>query len=30
MHPERVCDLKEKLAAWEAEMDAHEKSMLVR
>jgi arylsulfatase A len=29
-HPEMVRDLKEKLASWEAEMDAHEKTMLVR
>jgi arylsulfatase A len=28
--PEVVRDLKEKLASWEAEMDAHEKTMLVR
>jgi arylsulfatase A-like enzyme len=29
-YPDRVKDLKAKLAAWEAEMDAHEKTMLVR
>lgn len=29
-YPDRVKELKAKLTAWEAEMDAHEKTMLVR